>query len=704
MAARTKYRSGPFAIEPALRTLHRGGESVGVTPKVFDMLLVFLQSGNRVVTREELSAALWPGQLITGANLNQHVSMLRNVLDDASEGRHCLVTIPGRGYQWVLPVEVEEGTGEGSSGGSHTTVSAALRKWLRIAAVAAAVLGVAAFLGPRLLGPGDRPARTSMVTKHALTRLPGSEYQPALSPDGTKVAFVWRENGRPGTAVFVKGLGDEESRRVSSPADSESSDPAWSPDGRLLAYLRYRPNVLDVVVRPERGGEERTVGRLYPSRYGLDCRHLDWSPNGTTLVVDDKADPNEPFGLFLIDVASGLRTRLTHPREDIIGDVNPRFSPDGSRISFIRMNDYFGMEVLTIDLKQLKQKEWIRDRGVISDQDWSADGRRIFFGSNRGGEYRVWTLPLDGNAVSPTSVSSANPLQISVARTGSKLVYSDVQHDLNIWRLELATAGTAKENWTSIVSSTAEDIFPQISPDGSKLCFRSDRSGEGQLWVSDLDGNHVAQVTAKPAHPVAGRWSPDSRTLVFNDASDHRMYTVDAAGGVPRLVGGQGTHPIFSNDGRALYFNDRGIRKLDLSNGEQSPVLESRPVHQKFLSPDGRYLYFSGARTDTNIWRFEFTTAKLAKLVDTLLPGYWGAWAMVREGIYFLTGDSRFPGGAAISLRSFADGRTRRITHFPGPLPSIGATMWSLTPDGHYLYCVRVDLSASDLVLVDGFL
>ncbi|MBS1854700.1 MAG: PD40 domain-containing protein [Acidobacteria bacterium] len=687
-------------MDATSRTLHRDGELLPATPKVFEALLLLLERGNRAVTREELASRLWPGQMATEANLNQHVSMLRRLLSNGHEGERCLVTLPGRGYQWVLPVEVEREERATFVPAPVSTAPSSRYRWIWLTAgLGALAIGSAALAFHPWKSP-ERTGRVATVEKLALTRLPGSAYQPALSRDGSKVAFVWDQEGRHEPGVFVKGPEDDEPRPVSR-GEFEHSSPAWSPGGRELAYLRYETSAIRVVVHPERGGESHAIAALYQSRYGLDCRHLDWSPDGTTLAVDDKLDPTESFGIFLIDVRSGIRTRLTQPSE-IIGDVDPRFSPDGSRVSFVRMTDRFKMELVTVDLKDRQLRWWTHDGQTISGHDWSPDGSQIYFASNRTGEFRVWRVGLNGAAAVPTGISSANPVQLSASRSGSKLVYSDVLDDLNIWRLDLTRNGKDGDGWSRVVSSTAEDSLPQVSPDGSRLCYRSDRSDDGQLWVSDIDGGHASQITREPLRPVAGRWSPDSRSLVFNDAADRRMYRVDRDGGPARLLGGTGAHPMFSADGRAIYFNDRGIQQMDSDGGHVRPLLEFGAVHQKLLSPDGRYLYFTGERTGTVIWRYELAGGKVTEVLNDLLSGYWGAWVAGRRGIYYLGADREHPGGAAIYLLPEGSGTAVRKARFPGPLPPIGTTMWSLTPDERYLYCVRVDRSHSDLSLVEG--
>ena len=551
-------------------------------------------------------------------------------------------------------------------------------------------------------GPEIGSLRTS-----PFTRLPGAEYQPAFSRDGSKVAFVWDQEhaNRPG--IFAKGLGDDEPRRVDSGVGTYSS-PAWSPDGRHLAYLRHEGSTLSVVEKAERGESEREVARLFRTRYGLSCRHLDWSPNGRLLVVDDKESPDEPFGLYLINLETGVRTRLTKPTEDIIGDVDPRFSPDGSSISFVRMTYRFNHELYTVPTTGGPPRQLTNDLKQISGQDWSADGRSLYFSSNRDGGFRVYRLNLAGrgvsSAIAPSSIAASNPIQFSVSRIGSKLVYSDLLQDLNIWRVDLR-AQAGQDAWTRVIASTAEDILPQLSPDGKRICFQSNRSGPAELWLSDAGGGNAVQLTRGGLGPAIGRWSPDGKTIVFNQAATSTMYVVAAGGGLPRLVTGssmRGGHPLFSADGRGLYCTwNETLFYIRLPDGKPEPVT-GHMGFEKILSPDGRDLYFSNGRTNPAIWRYTIASREREKVLDNLLEGYWGAWTVSQRGLYYLRLNDQPGDEAAIGFYNFRTRTSSRVAAFPDPLPPIGTTTWAITPDERFLYVVRVDMSRSDLSLVDG--
>jgi DNA-binding winged helix-turn-helix (wHTH) protein/tetratricopeptide (TPR) repeat protein len=98
---------GPFRLDPARRTLSRDGEVVSITPTVFDTLLHLAENTGRVVTKDELLEAIWPGRVVEESNVSQTIFTLRKALGRGSDGAPMIVTAPGRGYRFAAPVRRE---------------------------------------------------------------------------------------------------------------------------------------------------------------------------------------------------------------------------------------------------------------------------------------------------------------------------------------------------------------------------------------------------------------------------------------------------------------------------------------------------------------------------------------------------------------------------------------------------------------------
>ena len=94
------YRFGPFVLDPKRRLLTRLGKPVALRPTVFDTLAFLLANPGRVVTKEELLEAVWPGRIVEEANISQTIFMLRSALGE----EHLIVTAPGLGYRFTATV------------------------------------------------------------------------------------------------------------------------------------------------------------------------------------------------------------------------------------------------------------------------------------------------------------------------------------------------------------------------------------------------------------------------------------------------------------------------------------------------------------------------------------------------------------------------------------------------------------------------
>ena len=147
------------------------------------------------------------------------------------------------------------------------------------------------------------------------------------------------------------------------------------------------------------------------------------------------------------------------------------------------------------------------------------------------------------------------------------MAHSRWEEDHNIWRLSGPTSEQPSPPMP-FIASTRDDREPQYSPDGSRIAFASDRSGNREVWICDSDGSNPFQLTFL-GHSMGHDWSADQRRITFhaveraNDPSGGKLgeiFIVDAHGGIPRNIThdefGDG-HPSWSADERWIDFNSR---------------------------------------------------------------------------------------------------------------------------------------------------
>src|SRR5688572_20676763 len=114
------FRFGEFVLNSKSRVLSRDGETIPLTPRVFDTLLAFLSRPGETITKDELMNAIWPDSFVEEANLTQNVAVLRKALGENSREHRYIVTVPGAGYRFVPEVAISH-TIVGSDSGQVET-------------------------------------------------------------------------------------------------------------------------------------------------------------------------------------------------------------------------------------------------------------------------------------------------------------------------------------------------------------------------------------------------------------------------------------------------------------------------------------------------------------------------------------------------------------------------------------------------------
>jgi Tol biopolymer transport system component len=539
------------------------------------------------------------------------------------------------------------------------------------------------------------------VVPHAvpLTSLAGTEGEPALSPDGDHVAFVWDGESTGRFDLYVKLVGATQPLRLTE-GPGQSSSPSWSPDGLEIAFVRDSGEAADVVVMPALGGPERKLSTTIGYFPGVD-----WSPDGETLGVVDRPSPRDASAIYLLSIATGDRRKLTTPPSAGGGDRNPAFSPDGLRIAFVRwwegpVNDLYVTSVEGGDLQRLA-----RHAGRIHDLDWTADGSAVVFAALWRGESGLWTVSSSGGQPSRLGFGE-NADSVSISTKGSRLVYSQRLSDVNIWRAG-GPASSGGVPPTRLIASTRDDWSPQYSPDGSRIAFASARSGSQQIWICDADGSNCSQLTdAELASSPA--WSPDGTHIAFGGQAGETVdvWTADVSRAVSqRLTDTQSFDfpESWSRDGRSLYFNsDRTGRyevwRMPATGGDAEQLTYEGGFYPR-ESEDGRFVYYLKMTTPSTFWK-KPTTGGPEELVceQELTRPTLTLW---RQHLVYVRHDAdQGPVIESLDLETLEVspvavlGKRARIGKY-GRL--------SVSPDGDWILYPQEDGTGSDLMLVEDY-
>ncbi|MGE0363159.1 MAG: protein kinase [Vicinamibacterales bacterium] len=631
----------------------------------------------------------------------------------------CLRKDAARRFQTMadLKVELEDLLADMSSAKRAATapaaapVGAATTRWRR-ASVALALLALTLAAGYRAWRPPPAPASAEPPRAVPLTAMAGVKRSPSFSPDGSQVAFSWIGPERADSDVYLQHVGVGSPLRLTAdPADDYS--PSWSPDGRSIAFLRRTPDPRrhELHLMPPLGGASRRLTEITLVRDALRPATLAWCPDSTCLVTTDSTAPARADALHVIDVDSGEKRPLTAPEAGQHTDSDPAVSPDGRWLVFRRETAPFTGELYRValgrDLTANGSPVRLTPTQLYAySPTWLSGGREIVF-SARGALWRLDVvgpgeparLPFVGdNGVTPT-VSRGAPGQ------PARLAYVRSFSDSNIWRLDMASAGSpATAPPVAVVASTFRDDIAHLSPDGRRVTFTSNRTGESEIWVADVDGANAMQLTAMAANPGFSRWSPDGQSIAFHSNPDGQaeVFVVPSGGGRPRNLTAHpavDTFPSYSRDGRWIYFSStRGgesrIWRMPAAGGGAVQVSPGQAL-LALESIDGRGLYYvSGSNTRPGpLVRLPLTGGNPVTIAENVMAS---AFDPLATGVYYI---ERPPGAARLRYLDLATGRNTVVTEIPGTL----AFGLSASSDGRVVLFSRVDSSVDDLMLVENF-
>jgi Tol biopolymer transport system component len=543
-----------------------------------------------------------------------------------------------------------------------------------------------------------------------LVSLPGAKGSPTLSPDGQFVAFFWSgplEKPEPG--IYVKPVDGEALRYLTS-----GFNPAWSPDGKEIAFVRSG-NEGGIFVVPARGGTERKL-----SDSGTDVR---WLSDSQTLIIRDK-DPEagERFALFSLSPKTSQKKCLTHAPTGI-GDAEFAVSPDGSTLAFIRygipgVGDLYRMAVT--GGTPVRMTAWNADFDGLA---WTPDSREIIYSVGEPAGPRLWRISADAASpgrgarlIESTGNAQAPAIVRSPIGRRFRLAYQTTREDICLRLIDLAArrAGQPLDSGLAFQRSSRAETQGQVSPDGKQLAFISNRSGPREIWLSSLDGSSLRKLTNLQTVGINfPAWSPDGKQIAFissaGDLGRKAVFVIDVNSGLPK----QRTDPMtvgppsWSRDGRWIYFmSDRSgayrIWKMT-PDGEQVTAVTQSGGFEAQESPDGKYLYYS-EQPPRGVSGLDAPVRLMRVPVEggegvAVLPQIWTLhWAATDKGIYYLS-----PGPPkAVYLYSYPDGETHLIGSLADQPTALAGTM-AASRDGRWLTMSRVEREDTDLMLIDNF-
>lgn len=474
--------------------------------------------------------------------------------------------------------------------------------------------------------------------------------QPAVS--ARHIAFAYAGD------LWIANLDGSDVRRLTS-HPGEESRPRFSPDGATVAFSGQYDGNVDVYVVSVEGGEPKRL-TWHPG----DDLVQDFTPDGGAVVFTSQRDVHTRrfWHLFRVPVAGGVPTGY-----DLPTCTKAALSPDGKRIAYTPLSEAFrqwknyrggtASRIWIYDLADHSVVQVEQPAGRCNDTDPMWIGDKLYFRSDRGGEFNLYACDKAGKSIAQLTRHEDFPIQNASSGPG-RIVYEQagwihlfdpataratripigvhaerietrprfVEGERYVrsaslspsgarvalgFRGEIVTLPAEKGDARNLTETPgANERNPSWSPDGKTIAWFSDESGENQLVLGPQDGRGEKRTIALDGAGFydGAKWSPDGKRISYTDNS-RTLRVLDVASGASKVVAADPIYGVFANiahswspDSRWLAYalgTKTGFKRVeiyDTTDGTKHTITDGlSDVSEPVFDAGGKYLYVASS-------------------------------------------------------------------------------------------------------------
>jgi Tol biopolymer transport system component len=500
----------------------------------------------------------------------------------------------------------------------------------------------------KVVGPGV-PLR--------LTTDPSEDYNPKWSPDGRTIAFV-RRAADANQVMLIPALGGPERKLIAFPRSMFPYDLlSWSPDGKFLVVAGssgHGPLQLHAV--SVETGESRVL--THPAASSTGDTDPAFSPEGLSLAFTRIVGLNVE-NVWVLPLSKTLEPK-GEPRELPTGNSyagGAAWTGNGREILFSA-----GLDMLSAIYRipadgtgKARRLEGLGDG--VQDAAISAAGRRLAF-SRSFRNSNIWRLEISTGAVHQLIASTFREVFPQYSPDGKRIVfYSNRSGTNQIWVCD--ADGSNAVQLTTMKGTT--NGTPRWAPDGETISFDSNATGEWQIYTVNAGGGKPKQMTFDEFTNVIASWSRDGRWIYYtaHRGGEEQVWKMPSGGGAAvQVTRHGGMAGVESVDGKTLYFVKQagagaGVWKMPVEGGEESRI--SNPIYRYDFAVTEKGMYYATPTlpgAPSAIEYVDFETGKV-KTLYTLTKAVELGLAVSPDGRYVLFAEKDFDGSDLMLVENF---------------------------------------------------
>ena len=616
MSDRGVVRFGVFEVDLTARELRKRGVRIKLQDQPFRVLEALLERPGEIVTREELKQRLWADDEFVefDKSLNTAVQKIRQALSDSAETPRFLETVPRRGYRFVAPVE------RSVSPGAVKTQPAPGPRWIR---VSGGLIGISIVVGAILiLGSGRQGSEPSSgLTGQPILRQisfdTGLTTAPAVSPDGTLLAYASDRSGDGNLDIWVRRLPNGEPIRLTE-HPAPDTEPDFSPDSSTIVFASARDGGAILTV-PALGGKITRIA-------GAGARPR-FSPDGSAVLYFVGLYDASSLGQQTIEAVSlrGDESRRVAPGQA------PVWSPDGEFVISTAQSargDWILTNVQSGESVPLGIADYLRSHSLSPSAysgSWFRPDRfdpqtnAVVFTARLSDGLNIWRLSLDPQNWEPTSPPERLTFGVgddtspNLLSTG-ELIFARSTSNFDVWAVPFdADQGRVRGEAYRLTDDPRDELGPSVSGDGKRLAYGLRQGRQWSLWAKDLERGRSWSFPIDDTSRVYPSITSSGMRLAYEirppgQSRSSTLFTAPFEGGPPtRVCSDCGDPRQWTLDESAIVTEGRGadgrgsanVNLVAVEDGALQVLADSAvnagkdlAVYDGSLSSDGKWVAF----------------------------------------------------------------------------------------------------------------